>query len=523
MSIETIPARKQKVTNTKGHARIALRGQGAYLQERLRQFVTLPKISSDLAEQNIEVSVTALRKWMMEFLPNEYAEYLQITGRGRKKNRTGGVAAPAVEMASGSVMVAAKESLSALLERKKMEDLALPSGCKSNRTKRLLQPRMAELREMVVYGLSLREINAILTKADVQVNYHTLRGFLKNNLPQEFEQYLASKKPGGHTVISDSAPREAGEPAMQDGIAAEHILDSEQSSIKTAALKSRLDRKKAEAEAGVKPNVRGSVTKLLMPRIEILREASRLGTPITQQLEMLEAAGISVSYNSLRKFIQKRLSAEYQVSLANSRTTGDAIDRSEILAAEVTVKSGAAIEEWLAKEKETDARNLRGAGFRRLNPVKDQITLLMQHGKTIKDIHRALDEALGIQVDLKTVRKYMLDHMAEESGLHSGPTSRGKREAQSPVSAGPESAAKSTSQHLDDLIALAEQDMKASLNKGKGSARIKLEGYREPIAKMLLKKFTAQMICDVLEKDGTKVNIKSLYKFIREEMNADLA
>ena len=81
-------AAEQKMSRTKGHARIALRHKGPYLQECLRQFITLPRIESELAEQGIAVSVASLRKWMMEFLPDDYAQYLQITGRGRKKNRT---------------------------------------------------------------------------------------------------------------------------------------------------------------------------------------------------------------------------------------------------------------------------------------------------------------------------------------------------------------------------------------------------------------------------------------------------
>jgi hypothetical protein len=99
-------------------------------------------------------------------------------------------------------------------------------------------------------------------------------------------------------------------------------MQQDQADRKTAALRVELERMKALAEAGTQRNVRGSVTKLLLPRIDILREATRLGTPITQQLEMLDRAGIEVSYNSLRKFIQKHLAVEYRENLANSRTTG---------------------------------------------------------------------------------------------------------------------------------------------------------------------------------------------------------
>lgn len=88
----------------------------------------------------------------------------------------------------------------------------------------------------------------------------------------------------------------------------------------------------------------------------------------------------------------------------------------------------AELEAWLAKEEATEQKNRRGAGYRLLNPVRAQIALLMQRGKTVKDIHRALDEALGIKVDLKTVRKFMVDHMPEEYASYLGETKRGKKE-----------------------------------------------------------------------------------------------
>lgn len=103
-----------------------------------------------------------------------------------------------------------------------------------------------------------------------------------------------------------------------------------QADKKTEALKAELERLKAEAEAtGGKKNVRGSVTAALMPRISILREATLLGTPITKQQAMLERSGIIVSYNSLRKFIQKHLAREYRTFLANTRTTGEMGEMSE--------------------------------------------------------------------------------------------------------------------------------------------------------------------------------------------------
>ncbi|PKH84422.1 hypothetical protein CXF97_03170 [Pseudomonas sp. Choline-02u-1] len=117
-------------------------------------------------------------------------------------------------------------------------------------------------------------------------------------------------------------------------------MQQEEADRKTAALKAELERMKAAAESGSgQKNVRGSVTKALLPRIEILREATRLGTPITQQQEMLERAGIVVSYNSLRKFIQKFLAREYREFLANVRTTGADPDFGRELHPEVISKN----------------------------------------------------------------------------------------------------------------------------------------------------------------------------------------
>lgn len=88
----------------------------------------------------------------------------------------------------------------------------------------------------------------------------------------------------------------------------------------------------------------------------------------------------------------------------------------------------AELKAWLVKEEATEQKNRRGSGYRLLNPVRAQIALLMQRGKTIKDIHRALDEALGIKVDLKTVRKFLIDQMPEEYASYLGANKRGKKE-----------------------------------------------------------------------------------------------
>lgn len=83
-----------------------------------------------------------------------------------------------------------------LLERKKAQDLEGASERTRGHATRVLRPRLEELREMVVYGLSMREITGLLAEGGVQVNYHSLRGFLKKHLPREYAEYLEAGKPG---------------------------------------------------------------------------------------------------------------------------------------------------------------------------------------------------------------------------------------------------------------------------------------------------------------------------------------
>lgn len=82
----------KRVARSKGHARIALQPKLDYLRAQLADYQTLPDTVDELGEVGILVSVATLRRFLMEFLPDEYAEYLRITGRGMKKNRTASAA-----------------------------------------------------------------------------------------------------------------------------------------------------------------------------------------------------------------------------------------------------------------------------------------------------------------------------------------------------------------------------------------------------------------------------------------------
>lgn len=80
---------------------------------------------------------------------------------------------------------------------------------------------------------------------------------------------------------------------------------------------------------------------------------------------------------------------------------------------------------------------------------------------------------------------------------------------------------------LSELIELAKKEREALLAKrggGKGSARIKLERHRDNLKKMLLdEQLPVATICDLLARTGTEVNLKSLFKYLREEMSEEYA
>ncbi len=80
---------------------------------------------------------------------------------------------------------------------------------------------------------------------------------------------------------------------------------------------------------------------------------------------------------------------------------------------------------------------------------------------------------------------------------------------------------------LSELIELAKKEREALLAKrggGKGSARIKLERQKDNLKKMLLdEQLPVATICDLLARTGTEVNLKSLFKYLREEMSEEYA
>ncbi len=76
--------------SAKGYARLVLNNHTQFLREALRQGVTLATIRDLLAQELVIVSVASLRRFLLSELRSEYVQYLQMTGRGLKKNRTTG-------------------------------------------------------------------------------------------------------------------------------------------------------------------------------------------------------------------------------------------------------------------------------------------------------------------------------------------------------------------------------------------------------------------------------------------------
>jgi hypothetical protein len=92
---------------------------------------------------------------------------------------------------AGSLISSARPSIKDLLERKKAQDL--DSACPRTRghATRVLRPLLDDLREMIVYGLSMQEIVELLAEGGAHVNYHSLRAFLRRHLPKEYAEHIA--------------------------------------------------------------------------------------------------------------------------------------------------------------------------------------------------------------------------------------------------------------------------------------------------------------------------------------------
>ncbi|MDZ4193795.1 MAG: hypothetical protein U1D65_17535 [Pseudomonas sp.] len=120
---------------------------------------------------------------------------------------------------------AVTDRLRALIAQKKAEAL---EGTDSARTRghatRVLRPRMAELRSMMLLGLSIKEMLDLLEQAGVLVSYHSLRTFLKKHLAAEYRECMAigSSKGINPDIGQEPDAQLKTQPATQTPAAADH-------------------------------------------------------------------------------------------------------------------------------------------------------------------------------------------------------------------------------------------------------------------------------------------------------------
>ncbi len=149
-----------------------------------------------------------------------------------------------------------------LLERKKAQDLEGGADRTRGHATRVLRPRLEELREMVVYGLSMREITDLLAEGGVQVNYHSLRAFLQRYLPREYAEYLVAKKPG--------------DPWFGKEIPAEVLERETPAEFRQPEVTGQGKQKEAEVTAITQPAATGERKPPMRPRGQLRADADRI-------------------------------------------------------------------------------------------------------------------------------------------------------------------------------------------------------------------------------------------------------
>lgn len=191
-------AQEQQMARKKGHARIALRNKEPYLMDALSKFITLPRIAEDLAGKGVTVSVASLRKWLMEFLPEHYTEYLKATGRGRKANRSGAIEPGKVDAEIGGKenrpQPTAGEMAEALERWLKMEERRERQN-RRGAGYALLNPMRSSIALLMRRGKSMKDIHRALDEAlGVQVNIKTLRKFVVENMWDEYQACMSDSR-----------------------------------------------------------------------------------------------------------------------------------------------------------------------------------------------------------------------------------------------------------------------------------------------------------------------------------------
>lgn len=117
-----------------------------------------------------------------------------------------------------------RRKLAELIAQKKAEKAEASTRTRGHAT-RVLRTKTDELRAMLPH-FTLGEMVELLAAADVHVNYHSLRNFLRKHLPQEYLEYVAigQGKGGfapipGHLADAPPSPGEFNQDQLPDASA----------------------------------------------------------------------------------------------------------------------------------------------------------------------------------------------------------------------------------------------------------------------------------------------------------------
>lgn len=83
------------------------------------------------------------------------------------------------------------DRLKALIAKKRAEALEGEHPRTRGHATRVLRPRMDDLRDMMILGMSLAEMTKTLTEAGVMVSYQSLRTFLIKHMAADYREFMA--------------------------------------------------------------------------------------------------------------------------------------------------------------------------------------------------------------------------------------------------------------------------------------------------------------------------------------------
>lgn len=83
------------------------------------------------------------------------------------------------------------DRLKALIAQKRSEAIEGEHPRTRGHATRVLRPRMGDLREMMVLGMSIMEMVNTLSEAGVMVSYQSLRTFLIKHMPSDYREFVA--------------------------------------------------------------------------------------------------------------------------------------------------------------------------------------------------------------------------------------------------------------------------------------------------------------------------------------------